>query len=455
MPWAMKQGWRPLQLLDSAMPGLAAGLVVGRLGDLMIGDHIGAPTNFVLGWRCTGDFNAVSSLWGRDPGSYTAAVQAIGDQPTIGCFDTAVHQTALYDLGAALFVLLLLLWLERRPRFDGFFAAAWVYGYGVVRFAGDFARQDRRLLGLTGSQYALLAAMVAVTVWLVRRRPWERTPVGVGPRVRPPLAASPRTKTRTTTRTRLPTARGPTSWPGPNRDVTATDSACRPRRILGTMSDASDHDERWDELALGHVLGGLARRRRQRLPRAPRRLRPVPCTGRRAAVDGLRPRRRRTRGTGDPAPAHPDRAAPRTVHVPPPATWTPSRPAAAPAASWRPRSSRWSCSCCRCGPPTCATRTPSCARSPTPMRAPSASRLRHVGARHDLRRRDRRGRRRRRRRRLLPGRAARPRRERAPGRVDRAGRRARGRRHPHAATSCGRSTVASRRPSARSTPRGC
>ena len=176
MPWAMKQGWRPLQLLDSAMPGLAAGLVVGRLGDLMIGDHIGAPTSFALGWRCTGDFNAVSPLWGRDPGSYTAAVQAIGDQPTIGCFDTVVHQTALYDLGAALFVLLLLLWLERRPRFDGFFAAAWVYGYGVVRFAGDFARQDRRLFGLTGSQYALLAAMVAVTVWLVRTRPWERRP---------------------------------------------------------------------------------------------------------------------------------------------------------------------------------------------------------------------------------------------------------------------------------------
>lgn len=175
-PWARRQGWRPVQLLDSAMPGLAAGLVVGRVGDLMIGDHIGRPTDFVLGWRCTGDLNATSTLWGREPGSYSAAVQAIGDQPTIGCFDTAVHQTALYDLGAALFVLLLLLWFERRPRFDGFFVAAWVYGYGVVRFVGDFAREDRRLLGLTGSQYALLAAMAAVTVWLVRTRPWERRP---------------------------------------------------------------------------------------------------------------------------------------------------------------------------------------------------------------------------------------------------------------------------------------
>lgn len=176
MPWAVRQGWRPTQLLDSAVPGLAAGLVVGRIGDLMIGDHIGAPTTFVLGWRCTGDVNSVSGLWGRTPGSYSAAVEALGDQPTIGCFDTVVHQTALYDFGAALFVLLLLLWLERRPRFDGFFTVAWVYGYGVVRFVGDVAREDRRLFGLTGSQYALLAAAVAVTAWCVRTRPWEKRP---------------------------------------------------------------------------------------------------------------------------------------------------------------------------------------------------------------------------------------------------------------------------------------
>ncbi len=179
LPYAVRQGWRPVQLLDSAMPGLAAGLVIGRIGDLMIGDHIGAPTSSPLGWRCTGDYNAPGggNAFGlTDPSSYQTAVERLGDQPTIGCFDTVVHQTALYDFGAALFVLLLLLWFERRPRFDGFFLAAWVYGYGAVRFAGDFAREDRRLFGLTGSQYALVAAAVAVTVWLVRTRPWQARP---------------------------------------------------------------------------------------------------------------------------------------------------------------------------------------------------------------------------------------------------------------------------------------
>lgn len=179
MPWARRQGWRPVQLLDSAMPGLAAGLVVGRLGDLVIGDHIGAPTDFVLGWRCTGDYNpsgGANAFGYTPPRSYEAAVQQLGDQPTIGCFDTAVHQTALYDFGAALVVLVLLLLLERRARFDGFFVVATVYAYGVVRFVGDFARQDRRFLELTGSQWALLGAVVAVTIWLVRTRPWEDTP---------------------------------------------------------------------------------------------------------------------------------------------------------------------------------------------------------------------------------------------------------------------------------------
>lgn len=179
LPWARKQGFDPLMVMDSAMPGIAAGLVLGRMGDLMIGDHIGAPTNFVLGWRCAGDFwtggnaGGPNGLGWVEPAPYPFGADSL---PTIGCYDTAVHQTALYDFGAALFVLLLILWLERRARFDGFFIAAWVYGYGVVRFIGDFARQDARRLGLTGSQWAMVLAATAVTVWLVTRKPWQRRP---------------------------------------------------------------------------------------------------------------------------------------------------------------------------------------------------------------------------------------------------------------------------------------
>ncbi len=44
--------WRSM---DLAAPGLALGIVIGRIGDLIIGDHLGKPTEFALGWRCLGE----------------------------------------------------------------------------------------------------------------------------------------------------------------------------------------------------------------------------------------------------------------------------------------------------------------------------------------------------------------------------------------------------------------
>lgn len=198
LPSLWKQDFRPLQVLDSAAPGVAAGLLLGRLGDLMIGDHIGEPTDFFLGWRCTGNFwvRETNSFGFVDPVPYPA-VPPGAEAPTAGCFDTVVHQTALYDFGAAALVLLLLLWFERSKRWDGFFTATWVYAYGALRFLGDFARQDRRLFGLTGSQYAVIGAIVALTVYLWWRKPWNERPWSWDlrfdhPWLRPPADATAR-----------------------------------------------------------------------------------------------------------------------------------------------------------------------------------------------------------------------------------------------------------------------
>lgn len=175
IPIGVRRGYRPLMLLDSAVPGIALGLVVGRVGDLLIGDHIGPPAGgFPLAWRCTGNYweRLTNSFGYVPPQPYPAGGQA----PTAGCFDVAVHQTALYDFLAAAVVLGLLLWFERQPRFDGFFMATFVYAYGALRFLSDFARQDRTWIGLTGSQWAIVATIAAVTVFLAVRRPWHRRP---------------------------------------------------------------------------------------------------------------------------------------------------------------------------------------------------------------------------------------------------------------------------------------
>lgn len=172
MPAALGRDLRMRQLLDSAAPGVAAGLIIGRFGDLIIGDHIGPPTDFALGWRCTGDYwvRATNSFGYVPPGPYPAGADPA---PSAGCFDTVVHQTALYDFLAAAVVLGVLLWLERRPRWDGFFVAAFVYVYGALRFVSEFVRPDKWIGGLTGSQHAVLAAVVATTAYLWWRRPWR------------------------------------------------------------------------------------------------------------------------------------------------------------------------------------------------------------------------------------------------------------------------------------------
>lgn len=176
IPLIRRRGYRTLQIADSAAPGLAAGLAIGRLGDLAIGEHLGPPAgNFLLGWQCTGNYwdAASSSLTagGLPPQPYP-----VGAEPLQGCFDVAVHQTALYDLLSAALLFGVLILLERRPRWDGFFTAVAIYWYGAFRLVDDLLRQNRRWLGLTGSQWAVLAAMVVLTGFIAWDRPWRRLP---------------------------------------------------------------------------------------------------------------------------------------------------------------------------------------------------------------------------------------------------------------------------------------
>ena len=158
-------------LLDSVAPGLALGIFVGRIGDLIIGEHLGGRTDFFLGWRCTGAL--------RDP----AAPYPWPGPRAQGCFDVAVHQTALYDFLAGGVILLIILLLERRSRFDGFGAVTFVVCYGLFRFVSDFAREaDLDLVGpLTGSQVAALCAIAAALAWVGVTRPDRRRPYAWSP----------------------------------------------------------------------------------------------------------------------------------------------------------------------------------------------------------------------------------------------------------------------------------
>lgn len=142
-------------VMDAAAPALALGILIGRIGDLIVGDHLGKPTDFVLGFRCTGADSA---------------------SPCIAPIGQGVHLPALYDLAGVTVLLGVLLFLRRRPRSDGFlifFFAAW---YGTERFLEDFFRIDvTHGTGLTGSQWVTVVVVpVSLFMLVVRRQtPWR------------------------------------------------------------------------------------------------------------------------------------------------------------------------------------------------------------------------------------------------------------------------------------------
>lgn len=137
--------WR---YMDAVVPGMALGIAVGRIGDLIIADHLGKPTDFALGYVCPE----------VDTGS-----------PCLAPVGQAVHQTALYDLVGAAAVFVVLLWLARRPRPEATLTLVFAVGYGAVRVVEGFFRVDiTHGTGLNGSQWTSLAVALAASAGLVR-----------------------------------------------------------------------------------------------------------------------------------------------------------------------------------------------------------------------------------------------------------------------------------------------
>ncbi|HVM41390.1 MAG TPA: prolipoprotein diacylglyceryl transferase [Acidimicrobiia bacterium] len=145
------------KVMDAVVPGLAFGIIIGRMGDLVIADHLGKATDFFLGYECP--------PLGVETGSECIAGPG-----------NAVHQPALYDLISASLLLPVLLWLRRRPRYDGFLTLVFAAWYGAGRFIEDFFRIDETHgTGLTGSQWTAVVVMVVAVYWLLakRRTPWR------------------------------------------------------------------------------------------------------------------------------------------------------------------------------------------------------------------------------------------------------------------------------------------
>lgn len=173
LPAMKAKGLSFWKVMDAAAPGMALGVIVGRLGDVIVGDHFGKTIDgdFVLGYKCPPLSVETASTCGGPPGGLNVP-------------GAIVHQPHLYDMILTIVLLFVLLRLRRTPRYDGFLILVFGAAYGFNRFVEDWFRIDETHgLGLTGSQWTALVSMVVCLYVLVVRRQtpaWGRWDEGTG-----------------------------------------------------------------------------------------------------------------------------------------------------------------------------------------------------------------------------------------------------------------------------------
>jgi len=153
--WYIRRAGLPLwTTCDMFAPGIALGHVVGRFGCLFAGCCYGKPTTRPWGITFTDPFAAAN----------------VGTP-----LGVPLHPTQLYEAGAELLILAVLLWTERKGRpYPGRTFWLYMFLYAVTRFIIEFFRGDERgtVWMFSTSQFIsiLLAPLAVVMLVYLKRR---------------------------------------------------------------------------------------------------------------------------------------------------------------------------------------------------------------------------------------------------------------------------------------------
>lgn len=147
-----------LGYLDAMAVGFPLGMAVGRIGDVINGEHFGPASD--LPW----------------------AFRHVHPDAEVPSPELAYHSGGVYEVVLALILLALVLSLRRRALAPGVMLLAVIGAYSLGRFAMFFWRSDSApaLAGLDGAQVTSLALAALSAVALAARRA-RRTPPGARP----------------------------------------------------------------------------------------------------------------------------------------------------------------------------------------------------------------------------------------------------------------------------------
>lgn len=163
--WYMRRHKLPVwSVSDAFAPGIALGHVIGRMGCFFAGCCFGRSTDVPWAVTFTNEY----------------ARQNVGTP-----LNVPLHPTQLYEAGAELLILGLLLLLERRGRaFPGRTFWSYMLVYGITRFIIEMYRGDARgMVGaLSTSQFVsvLLVPLSILMLVLLSRRPSPERKVAAG-----------------------------------------------------------------------------------------------------------------------------------------------------------------------------------------------------------------------------------------------------------------------------------
>lgn len=155
--WMMRRRrWSILPMLSAAVPALALGHAIGRVGCFLVGDDYGTPSD--LPW---------------------AVPFPEGSPPTI----ERVHPTQLYEAAALIPIAGTTLRWRRQHVSDAWVVGAYLMSTGLLRFALEFIRVNERVaLGMTVAQWAALAICAVGAGFMLRARS-ERARVTAADRI--------------------------------------------------------------------------------------------------------------------------------------------------------------------------------------------------------------------------------------------------------------------------------